>query len=106
MYQHRRNRVSFKLSPFPLLISFHLKDFSLSAQSISISNQGHIEIVKELLKNGADPSIKNNAGNTAFEESLESNNSDELLNILDEAQPHGNSEFLAKFLFIHLDRLI
>ncbi|KAL5247518.1 hypothetical protein ACHWQZ_G019410 [Mnemiopsis leidyi] len=53
-------------------------------------SEGHIEIVKKLLEIGADPSIKNNAGNTAFEESLESNNSDELLIILNSARPFGN----------------
>ena len=43
--------------------------------------------MKELLKVGADTKVKNNAGNTAFEESLESDNSAELLSVLDSANP-------------------
>ena len=88
-----------------IYITFHLSIYFFNLRYFShfstikaknfISNQGHIEIVTELLKNGADPSIKNNAGNTAFEESLESNNSDELLNILESARPYENSELPA-----------
>ncbi|XP_063693605.1 uncharacterized protein LOC134825355 [Bolinopsis microptera] len=50
-------------------------------------SEGHTDIVRELLKAGGDTKVKNNAGNTAFEESLESDNSAELLSVLDSANP-------------------